>query len=51
MTTNRKRIEVRLLAALRRQRSGSVRSVVANIAKMICETWSFTQQFEKVDEK
>ena len=36
MTTNRKRIGLRLLAALRHQRSGSVRSVVAIIAKGVC---------------
>ena len=36
MKTNRKRIGLRLLAALRRQRSRSVRSVVAIIAKGLC---------------
>lgn len=36
MTTNRKRIGLCLLAALRRQRSVSVRSVVAIIAKGVC---------------
>jgi hypothetical protein len=36
MTTNRKRIGLRLFAALRHWRSGNVRSVVAIIAKGLC---------------
>lgn len=36
MTTNRKRIGLRLLAALRHRRSGHVRSVVAIVAKGLC---------------
>ena len=36
MPTRRKRIEQRLLAALRRQRSGRVRPVVANMVKGLC---------------
>ncbi|MFZ3252958.1 MAG: hypothetical protein WA133_01585 [Syntrophales bacterium] len=43
MTTNRKRIGMRLLAALRCQCSGSVRSVVAIIAKGLC--FGYDRQF------